>query len=264
MCCSEEEGLLGRPLRHGKGPKEPHRACRSIRNLGLSPAYLGTWVTSALLLLLWSNKCQARWLDHYPSQYGTNPAPTAASWSLSIERIGIGSVPLLLLFVLLRCTLLPSCNAWKQREPKVGRWGQILESETIPQWGWNSYLRKEGELREGFMTRPGTRQGKTLMWTNQSRRFSCFSQPEPWELNDCAATAHPKMCPCEGDLCDDVVNMSVLLGKSHWRARLSCCSYCTEWTQWWSPTQSTSNAWMCNYPVFTRLQVLTLGGVMGW
>lgn len=132
MRCPEDEGLPAKPPRHGKSPKEPHWACRSTRNLGLSLAYLGTWVMSALLLLLWSNKCQAKWLDHYPSRYGTDPAPTGASWSLSIERSGGGSAPLLLLFVLVRCMLSPSHRARRQREMKVGRRGQILESTAIP------------------------------------------------------------------------------------------------------------------------------------
>ena len=90
---------------------------------------------SALLLLLWSNKCQAKWLDHYPSRYGTDPAPTGASWSLSIERSGGGSAPLLLLFVLVRCTLPPSHHTGRQWETKVERQGQILESAAIPQRG---------------------------------------------------------------------------------------------------------------------------------
>lgn len=166
MRCPEGEGLLAK-LRHGKGPKEPHWACRSTRNLGLSLAYLGTWVMSALLLLLCSNKCQARWLDHYRSWYGTDPAPTGASWSLSIAQSGGGSAPLLPLFVLVQCTLPPSHRAGRQWEEKIGRQGQILESAAIPQRGRKSYLRKGEKLREGFTTRSGMRQGKTLMWTVQ-------------------------------------------------------------------------------------------------
>lgn len=118
---------------------------------------------SALLLLLCSNKCQARWLDHYPPRYGTDPAPTEASWTPSIQRSSGGSAPLLLLFVLVRCTLPPSHRATRQWEMKVGRRGQILESAAIPQRGRNSYLRKGKKRREGFTTRSGMRQGKTLM-----------------------------------------------------------------------------------------------------
>lgn len=127
--CPEAEGLPAKSMRQGKVSSKPHQACRSTRNLGHSPAYLGAWVMSALLLLLWSNKCQANWLDHYPAHYGMDPAPTAASWSLSIGWSGEGLAPGLLLFVLLWCTLPPSHCAGRQQEPKVRRWGQTLESQ---------------------------------------------------------------------------------------------------------------------------------------
>jgi len=73
---------------------------------------------SASLLLLWSNKCQAKWLDHYPSWYGTDPGPTGASWSLSTEQSGGGLAPLLLLFVLVRRTRPPFRRAGRQWETK--------------------------------------------------------------------------------------------------------------------------------------------------
>lgn len=118
------------PRRRGVTGKTTERAPRSpsepssTRNLGLSPAYLGTWVMSALLLLLCSNKCQAKWPDHYPAQYGTDPAPTGASWSFSIEPSGAGSAPSLLLFVLVRRTPPPS--------HRTGTRGQILEFVAVP------------------------------------------------------------------------------------------------------------------------------------
>lgn len=87
---------------------------------------------SALLLLLCSNKCQAKWPDHYPAQYGTDPAPTGASWSFSIERSGGGSAPLLLLFVLVWHTPPPSHCAGSPRSGDEGK-------------SWNSRLFLRGD-----------------------------------------------------------------------------------------------------------------------
>lgn len=81
-------GVTGKTNETRKGFQQASPSCRSIRNLGHSPAYLGAWVMSALLPLLWSNKCQAKWLDCYPARYGMDPAPTGASWSLSMGEVG--------------------------------------------------------------------------------------------------------------------------------------------------------------------------------